>query len=130
MRLRSCLRFGGMAVFLVVVGWLLTNGTWGACPNTEKYQCLCLQPATVVKCSDIKQPATCEANKEQTKTTNFWDCKSGNGKQCLNGTEQEPCYYEYDCEWITLQNKCQGDALSQVTHYATLKVNEDCTPQS
>jgi hypothetical protein len=130
MRFRCCLHCAGTGGFLAAVAWLLSSGIWAACPDTQKYECLCLQPPTTVDCTTIGSPGTCVKTKGQVKEKNYWDCKSGSSTECLNGTDEAVCYTEADCYWDTNKGACQLDTDTGVQHRAVLKINEDCEPQS
>ncbi len=129
MRLGSSLRFLALGSCLLVIGLLLSKGTWGACPDTERYKCLCPYPATTVDCTQILDKGTCMSQKGQARQENYWDCKSGSGTECLNGTEEKVCYKECDCYWND-NNQCAFDLETTVDHNAVLKKNVDCPSES
>jgi len=131
MRSGACVRFLGTGGLLLAVGLLLSNGTWGACPDTERYKCLCLLPPTTVDCGTLPQKV-CEESNGQVKLTCYWDCKYAEdcGTECVDGEEEALCYVDYECEWNTTQNKCQIDVDTDVWHTAPLKVNKSCSPPS
>ncbi len=130
MRLRSCLHSAGTGGFLAAVAWLLSTGTWAACPDTQKYECLCLQPATTVDCTTIGDKTTCNSQQGQEKMTNYWDCKSGSGTECLNASQEHICYIQSDCYWDLAKKKCVTDDETAMPFFAVLKTNVDCPPES
>jgi len=127
--LRNVLRGG--ARLALVVGFVappFLAYTWATCPNTRNHQQLCPNTPDAKTCPVTGGTQGCESFEWVTVRSDWFGCKTKNASslQCIDGTENAPCYTQGQCKSKTGTNDCEVDATSGQTILRILKITESC----